>query len=1347
LGALLASSAGFANPSGPQIVAGQVSFLGSGNQLLITNSPGAIINWQNFSINPGELTRFIQQNSSSAVLNRITGQNPSQILGALQSNGKVFLINPNGVLFGAGAQVNVNGLVASSLNLSNADFLSGKLDFSSTGKPGNVSNRGAITTPSGGQVYLIAPNVTNAGLITAPNGDVLLAAGQSVNLADSNDPDLRVVISAPGNQALNVGKVVAESGRVGIYGAFVNQLGLVSANSAVAGENGKIVLKSSGETLLGAGSVTSATGAGSGGEIQVLGDRVALTADAAVDAGGQTGGGTVLIGGDLHGGNPAIQNAALTYVGPMAQIHADALQSGNGGTVIVWSNQQTQMYGNISARGGAQGGDGGLVESSSKGILDFRGAADLRAPMGASGRLLLDPSDITIGSGLSTDDISLPASAPFTITGTQPTSTLSTTALQNELNLGNVTVSTSSSASAPSGGTISVAAPIAWSNSNSLTLAADRGISINAPITAAAGTLVLTAAGGSIAQSVNLTTPAAITVSALLASAPNGSVTLTEPTNNISGAIAGVGAQGFSLRNSGAIVVGTVASVSGISSSAGLIAMTSAGNIDVADPTVGINAGSNPVSLSSAGMVTTSNGVITGSALDISAATGVGSLVAPLRTAVQSLQVTNSTSGDISVSNTGGPLAISDIGSLGYGIQQTSSGNIYLNSDNVVTLNNAIQILGASGNVGLQAAGGIVLNNSITVPAASGTVALLAANGDIMQNVGSISAASVSAAAPNGSVGLNDATNSVGTIAGSAANSFTLIDGNSFTVGSVAGVGAIPSARGITSSGALGVGVVLETPSAGDITLSAPVSGGSAEVMVYAPAGAIVQQTGGLITAGSLSITAGTTGIGSGAAPVLTNVGTLLNAQSQGSIYLNDSAGLTVYSISALGAVNVNSGGSLTIPAITACDCTRSISGSSITLTAYGPMLLNAGSSITATNGVALYAGYDAASGSYVSSAGTLTADGSISGSTIDLFAAGAINISGAMTGVLTQTPLQFSSTPPPPSLAQCIAAPALAGCSSVLPTLAQCTTAPTTLGCSVVLPTLAQCTAAPTTPGCSVVLPTVAQCTTTPTAPGCSVVLPTVAQCTAAPTAPGCSVVLPTVAQCTTTPTTPGCSVVLPTVAQCTTTPTTPGCSVVLPTVAQCTTTPTTPGCSVVLPTVAQCTTAPTTPGCSVVLPTVAQCTTAPTTPGCSVVLPTVAQCTTTPTAPGCSVVLPTVAQCTAAPTAPGCSVVLPTIAQCTAAPTAPGCSVVLPTVVQCSSDPSLPGCNTVVPPSIMTVASSAQSNVINTINISTNTNAASFGGSDHSSTNDNGNSSTNTGTTNSAAKENTAAKKMYCN
>jgi filamentous hemagglutinin family protein len=116
-----------ANPTGMQVIAGQVSTVTSGNQLLITNSPGTILNWQSFSIMPGELTRFIQQSAASTVLNRITGQNPSQILGALQSNGKVFLINPNGIIFGAGSRVDVNGLVASSLDMSDADFLAGNL--------------------------------------------------------------------------------------------------------------------------------------------------------------------------------------------------------------------------------------------------------------------------------------------------------------------------------------------------------------------------------------------------------------------------------------------------------------------------------------------------------------------------------------------------------------------------------------------------------------------------------------------------------------------------------------------------------------------------------------------------------------------------------------------------------------------------------------------------------------------------------------------------------------------------------------------------------------------------------------------------------------------------------------------------------------------------------------------------------------------------------------------------------------------------------------------------------------------------------------------------------------------
>ncbi|WP_229417239.1 filamentous hemagglutinin N-terminal domain-containing protein, partial [Massilia sp. Root418] len=213
-------AAAHANPLAPQVVAGQAQFSQQGNVFSITNAPNTIINWQSFSIQAGEITRFIQQGGDSKVLNRIVGQDPSKILGALQSNGKVYLINPNGVLFGKDARIDVNGLVASSLAISNSDFLAGKNHFSGEGA-GKVVNQGSITTPGGGQVYLIGASVENSGVITTPQGEVVLAAGKSVQLVDSANPDVHVVLSAPADQALNLGQVLAAGGKVGIYGALV----------------------------------------------------------------------------------------------------------------------------------------------------------------------------------------------------------------------------------------------------------------------------------------------------------------------------------------------------------------------------------------------------------------------------------------------------------------------------------------------------------------------------------------------------------------------------------------------------------------------------------------------------------------------------------------------------------------------------------------------------------------------------------------------------------------------------------------------------------------------------------------------------------------------------------------------------------------------------------------------------------------------------------------------------------------------------------------------------------------------------------------------------------------------
>ena len=262
-----------ANPIGAAVVNGQANFAASGNTLTVTNTPNTIINWQGFSIGAGEITRFAQQSASSAVLNRVIANNPSQILGSLQSNGRVFLVNPSGIVFGAGATVNVAGMVASTLNLSNEDFLAGRYNFANVPGAQNISNAGNITAQNGGQIYLIAPNVENTGIVNAPGGEILLAAGHSVELVNSNDPNLRVNITAPAGDATNVGQLVASSGSLGLFGAVVKNTGTVSANSATM-QGGKIVFRAS--QRVEAGGIISAQGMG-GGTINVFADMQAGT--------------------------------------------------------------------------------------------------------------------------------------------------------------------------------------------------------------------------------------------------------------------------------------------------------------------------------------------------------------------------------------------------------------------------------------------------------------------------------------------------------------------------------------------------------------------------------------------------------------------------------------------------------------------------------------------------------------------------------------------------------------------------------------------------------------------------------------------------------------------------------------------------------------------------------------------------------------------------------------------------------------------------------------------------------------------------------------------------------------
>ncbi|MDO8788406.1 MAG: filamentous hemagglutinin N-terminal domain-containing protein, partial [Sulfuritalea sp.] len=523
-----------ANGVGPTVVAGQASFSTVGKSLSITNSPGAIINWQGFSIGASETTRFIQQSAASSILNRVIGPDPSVILGTLTSNGRVFLINPAGILVGSGARIDVAGMVASTLNLSNQDFLASRLNFTANSQGGNVENQGSITTPTGGSVYLIGSNVTNSGIIKSPHGDVILAAGQSVKIFDTSTPGVRVELTASDSSAINLGQILAQSGQVGIYGATLRNAGIVDANQVVRDLSGKIVLRAKQDVTLEAGSRLSASGeqagavtvqaeagttlvsgvieakgvgetAGSGGTIQLLGRHVGLMA-ASIDASGTAGGGTVLVGGDYQGRNPLVQNASATYMSPDSKIAADAITNGMGGKVVLWADDSTRAYGSITARGGVQGGSGGMVETSGH-WLDVAGIqvnASVRDGKsgGKSGMWLLDPADVTItGAVDSSGSFSGGNPDVFAPSSGASTANVNLTTITTALNLGtDVTITTVNSGTSGGGnGDISVDAVVTWDRSASLpppsilTLSAVRDVNVNSAITATNGSFVANA--------------------------------------------------------------------------------------------------------------------------------------------------------------------------------------------------------------------------------------------------------------------------------------------------------------------------------------------------------------------------------------------------------------------------------------------------------------------------------------------------------------------------------------------------------------------------------------------------------------------------------------------------------------------------------------------------------------------------------------------------------------------------------------------------------------------------------------------------------------------------------------
>jgi filamentous hemagglutinin family protein len=1116
----LGAGTAWANPMDPVVVNGGATFNNNGNVLTIVNTPGAIINWGSFNIGGNETTRFVQQGPSSAVLNRILGQDPSTILGALQSNGHVFLVNPNGVVFGSGARVDVNGLIASSLDIKNDDFRAGRLKFDSgSGNPGAVKNDGAITTPSGGRVYLIAPSVENSGLISSPQGEVLLAAGRQVQLVDSHNPDLHVVASAPADPAVNIGQIISQGGSNGISGALVNQRGVVNADSAAVGENGRIVFKASDTTLLEAVSTTSARGAGEGGTVHVLGGHVGVVDNASIDASGRTGGGTVLVGGDYRGLNSSISNASAAYVGAGTSIRADATESGNGGRVIVYSAGATRAYGQISARGGASSGNGGFAEVSGRDYLDYRGRTDLRAANGAAGTLLLDPNDITIQAGPAEGSTVDWPGTTYTFSGGPASSVITTTDLESQLGLGNVTVSTSAGTGGPLGGHITVANAFGWTNSNALTLDADNGISINGAITGNAdGRLFLTSRGGSITQT------AAIGTSYLGISSA-GSVNLNGAANMVNVLAAQVGSGDLSFTNGMSLTVGTVGGINGISAGNVALHATSGQILQTSGAIITANAANfeaDTVNLDEANNVGTISGAVTGQLPTFrSPADGAVRSYTP---GVNAFSFTNQ--GSLTVGSVAGRSGIT-----------SATGDITLSSN----------------------AGSLTLANAASAP--NGGVFLNAFQGGI---TGSANGLAVTAYA-DGDISLTTQAQEISAGTSGATSAITINNTGALTVDAISNNGS--GAISVTASGPLTVNGI--STRSGAVTLSA------------GPTGAA---TDDLTVNGNITTQVDTGGAIETAGPVLLRAGDAIaiNGTVAGNVtqqpHLNTPA---LPSISDCIDNPVLAGCNQVLPSIEQCIAQPLTAGCVSVMPTIEQCTLNPGkpgcSAVLPSLQQCIASPALAGCTAVLPPIQACVAQPSAPGCSAVLPSPQQCATNPSLAGCSAVLPTLDQCMANPsltgcssvlPSFQQCMASPSTPGCSTVLAPFNACLANPSGPGCSQLLPPLATCQLTPSVLGCSQVLELAFQaCLANPLAPGCSGILPSISTCVAQSSTRGCDAVLPTLSQCIGSPTLQGCSVRLPSLQMCAANPATPGCEAVLPRPDFCGAHPGDPTCAIFNP------------------------------------------------------------------------------------------------------------------------------------------------------------------------------------
>ena len=505
----------FAAPTGGQVVSGTASIIQSGTTTDINQSTNkAIINWQGFSISSNETVNFNQPSVYSMTLNRVIGNEKSIIAGALNATGKVYIVNANGILFTKDASINVGGLVASTLNITNDDFLKGNYVFQGTGQSGEVINMGVIKATgngtSGGYVALLGDQVKNEGIIIAERGTVSLNGAQKVTLNFNGDSLVNVSLDEGSLTALveNKKAIIADGGKViltakaanDLVSSQVNVSGIVQAQTLADLTGGSIEVYAHGGTATVSGTLdASAPSGGNGGSIETSGKSVKIADTATIttaSAKGKTGTWTI----DPDGFTIASYGGDITGATLGKQLASN--------NVTIYSTQGTGSDGGIAVNDTVAWSANTLLTLNATNAITVNGTL---SPTGTSGGIVfIAGTDIYINTPLSLASASLNATAGGSIylagalswTGNQTVSltaaedlklystitggdgTLNLTATSGSVDIDGATSLGATTVNVTAGTDVNLNAAVTWTGDTIATLTAGNDININAPLTA-----------------------------------------------------------------------------------------------------------------------------------------------------------------------------------------------------------------------------------------------------------------------------------------------------------------------------------------------------------------------------------------------------------------------------------------------------------------------------------------------------------------------------------------------------------------------------------------------------------------------------------------------------------------------------------------------------------------------------------------------------------------------------------------------------------------------------------------------------------------------------------------------